>query len=253
MGCQGQFALTPRTLYSSTSTWFFEPATEWMGAYGLASVLGVLSSKGTTVNQGLEVGLGWQVAAVRPNNPSAGGPSGPHGGTITTGSGVQWHNTGVLTPSLGGNAWVRFGFYYRSPVSTPAEAAVQGTLASIQCGRVVGATQFHAVSMSSARAYEPVSPWLPASQVTYARFSQIPTGLTGQITFRQAFQTAGTDPETPDVWQPEGSESAFEQTYSEFTPYLANKMWVRFGLAFGLMSGSALGQADVQATVAIRK
>ena len=117
------------------------------------------------------------------------------------------------------------------------------------CGNT-GTSATHSLHTTSTTvAYTWYTPWMPATGLDNIIAVMILTGLSGNFQAQLAIQTADVRPEAPN------SPSLLGSAQTTTTPYCtgavsvasstASAMWVRFGIAANLTSGSALGQADV--------
>jgi hypothetical protein len=245
---------------TSPQTYAFEPITEWMCAYGFDQMNASVGSRLDKTNMSFEYVVGYQTAATRPDVPDAFAKVGS--ASASTGANPRSDRAVARTDyDVAGKQWIRLAVGYRNQATTALGASRLSTaLAWRACGSIVGVEAFKARTSNStatlpSAAVTAVTDWMPAWYADLCQFAIIPTGVTGNLTLKPAYQTATTSPESADAWAylPQASASASERNTGEMQPALAGKMWVRFGLAYYLTSGSALAQADVNVTVAARR
>jgi hypothetical protein len=237
----------------------FTPYTNWMPAVGIDKVNAILRRKSTTISTGsFRCQLAMQCAGVRTNNPSAwaviGADFGDDGDDCTT------YQT--VSGTTAGKFFVRFGVAcWCSTLPATGSSSVGMQIAFDACGKIVGSRTFQAVVRSPDYVTQPVTRWIPATNVEKVKAAMIVSGAsTNNLKTILAFRTATATVETPSAWTNIGSEqqNSIEHGTGEidlttgFSPALSTLMWIQFGIRNRLTAGT-FEEATISASVAIRR
>jgi hypothetical protein len=235
----------------------YAPYTPWQFATGVDTVRVVwknLQGGSNLVSQPFI-----EVAKVRPDAPVA---TPTLLGSALTGNGES--NVNASVSSVTGSAmWFRLGIAYKSSTTT-AQAHV-GLFASwIQNGQLGGTevVQLQANDTSTNHAMI-VTPWIPQIFVAKLKLATVANGFVGSnsLQYELVQQTAATSVENPTSnWAaPTGSSFVTVSGYAEnctaeMTPALGNSSdrWIRFGVLFGLFSGTGWSTATLNTMVTVR-
>lgn len=119
----------------------------------------------------------------------------------------------------------------------------------MSCGNAGSSSTQSCQTQSTTLAYKWFTPWGPATGLDTVIAILILTGLIGNFQAQLVIQTADVRPEAPNAPTLLGSALSSTTPYCtgavSVSSYTAGAMWVRFGVAYNLTSGSALGAADV--------
>jgi hypothetical protein len=230
-----------------------------MPCIGLDAFNAVLSNKSVAGSFRSQVVAQW--AAVRIDEPDAPVTY----GSALIGAGQKMVDSGSLVSTASTKFYVRFGVKYdlNTGATAPATADVALQVAYDTCGQVVGASSAQLQSTSGTRFYEAATPWLPALHANKMMASMVVNSLTGDFQWRMAYRTADEFKENASAWSVDweptpGSPTnpdrvAVDVNTTLLAPALTNKMWVQYGIQYNLKTPFTIGQATVNAAVAVKK
>ena len=239
-------------LVATDTTHRFEWFTDWVPAIGVDSIRAVL--KGTNTDSGLNYRVAYQMTPIRVDNP--GSPS--NVGATQTGSGGYCTATQGITTS--GMRFIRFGVEFWSGSSTVTQGDISLWVSWNCVGSPVSTTTIQVDADNVVDRIAILTPWIPRIYAAKVQAAIVGTGVTGLGTIRYELvaQTAPSSFENPSAWDtsihsPQTFSSNTEYNTGDLTLTSSNDMWVRFGLAYGLSTGTDQTTAIITATVAVRQ
>lgn len=245
----------PHVNTASASTWTYAPTTEWFLCTGIDAANAVLKMQDSTT---LVAHAAYQTAATRTDDPNAWAT---FPGSDLTANGAACTGISDISAATEANFYIRFGVAYKAaPSQTFGEGGLFLQASFDQCGRLIGSHTFE-VNIGTANTYdEPVTPWIPATNVEAVKFAVLMTGV-DHLQCQPIQQTATTSVQSPGAWAtvagssvitPVGTDTSISACSGELMPTgLSTVMWVRFGLRYSITTGS-LGVATLSAAVATR-
>lgn len=119
----------------------------------------------------------------------------------------------------------------------------------MSCGTVSPETQEHVATYTTTNDYHWFTGWMPACALLYVMATLKVKNVTGNFQCQLVLQTAATrtdNPDTPNLIDTlRTGAGEYCSGVEDISQYTDDKFFVRFGIAYNLSSGSALGAADV--------
>lgn len=224
----------------------FRAVTGWFLATGLDSIRAVLKNK--SVSGSIATKVAYRTAAVRPDNPNAWIAV----GAAQNGNGESPVDATIATET-DDTMWVQFGIQYANQTGlTVSSATVYLTVSFNACGKLVGGAALDLASDSNTTSrFYIVTGWLPAKTITKVKASIVNGSFTGELRSRLAWRTANTSVQDPDAWTSSDSWLGDGETCTGEIGITETEMWIQFGLACKLNTGTSLatGTCDVQVSI----
>jgi len=262
-GCGATTPSVAKRLVTTTKDyWTYEPFTQWAPVTGVDKVKATLKRKSVTVNGtgSFKVKPVVQYAAVRTDDPESWSTL---GGSEYSGDGDSCTGEIDISSDAASKFFVRFGVACKLDGASPTygQADVALEVSYNACGKVAGGRTLQLQTNSTTELFHPVTGWVPGIAVEKVKAAIIITSDSmGEFECKLAYRSAEAVKEEPGEWSAIGaswyspsSGRNYEANTGEISSlYLGSKMWVQFGIAHKLNTGSTLAYATVSTAVATR-